>query len=278
VKVVVTGAHGLTGGAVVDALAARGHHVRAVVRRTDRVPGANETMVTDVTDREVMGSALSGAEALVHVAGIQLGEALVRLPALRDIRRVVVVSSAGIYSSHRASAATYGRNERALAASREDVVIVRPTMIYGAPRDRNVHHVIRFAQRWRFLPIPGDGASLIQPIHYLDLAAALATLVDRGGTGTIDAGGAFPHSLRDAAIAIFAALDAPARLVHVPLAPARGAAAFIDCVRGSRWRERVERALEDRSVDNGRLIELTGVHPRTFPEGVRDQVRELRGR
>jgi nucleoside-diphosphate-sugar epimerase len=276
-KVAVTGAAGLTGGAVVEALADRGHDVRGITRRKGEAHGMVASVVADVEDPHAMERALLGVEALVHVAGVHLGETLARQAAVRELRRLVVISTAGIYSAHRSSVGVYARNEAALRAVHPDVVFVRPTMIYGSARDRNVHHVIRFALRWRFLPVPGEGSMLIQPIHYRDLAAVAAELVASGATGVVDAGGARPVTLRDAARATFAALERPARLVTVPLGPSLMAASVLDALRGSRWRERVERTLEDRSVDNARLLALTRVRPREFEAGLRDEVRELRG-
>ena len=126
--------------------------------------------------------------------------------------------------------------------------------------------------RFRFLPLPGRGDGLLQPIHYADLAAAIATLVERGGSGVVDAGGAEPVTLRDAAAAILDALGLPRRLVPIPLAAARVAARGLDALGGGRWAEKVDRTLEDRVVDNTRLVSLTGIRPREFARGVRDQV------
>ncbi|HEV2250635.1 MAG TPA: NAD(P)-dependent oxidoreductase, partial [Candidatus Limnocylindria bacterium] len=134
---------------------------------------------------------------------------------------------------------------------------------------------VDFARRYRFLPLPGDGHGRMQPIHYEDLAAAVATLVERGASGIVDAGGAEPITIRDAASDILAALGLPLRLVRIPLPAARLAARTIDGLTESRWAEKVDRALEDRVVDNGRLVALTGVRPRAFAQGVRDQVAAL---
>ncbi|MGH2499519.1 MAG: NAD-dependent epimerase/dehydratase family protein, partial [Candidatus Limnocylindria bacterium] len=271
---------GLTGGAVVRDLARRGHDVIGVVRRGEQRGrlGGMETAVADCADPEAMAALLAGCDGLVHVAGIALGSALASVRGLRRLSTVVVVSSAGIYSAHQPSAALYREGEEALRAARPDLVLVRPTMIYGSERDRNVHHVIRFARRYGFLPIVGRGAGRLQPIHYADLAAAIGALVDAEVGEPLDAGGAAPITTRDAARAIFAALGRPARLVAVPAAPAWLLARAVDALRGTRWAERVRRAKEDRSVDNARLVQLTGVRPRDFETGVRDQVRESGGR
>ena len=271
-RILVTGAAGLVGGAVARRLAERGHEVVGVVRGLGQRSGGGATVVANVSDPAAMRALLAQSGACVHVAGIQLGERLAAAGAQGT--RLVAVSSAGVYSRHRASAGTYARHETALRATWRSIVVVRPTMIYGSSRDRNIHHVLALARRYRALPLPGTGSSLIQPIHYLDVAEALARLVDDDATGIVDAGGGAPISVRNAALRIFEALGLPARIVPLPLGPAIAVARLVDAVRGSRWTERLERLEEDRTVDNARLIALTDLRPRDLPAGLRDMVRD----
>lgn len=278
-KVVVTGAAGLTAGEVARRLTEQGATVVGVVRRPeqrDTLPGAR-LVVGDVADAALMGSLLEECDALVHVAGIHLAPALAHVPALRRVPRLVAVSSATVRSAHHASARVYRESEETVRAIRPDAIIVRPTMIYGSARDRNVQHVIRFARRFRFLPLVGDGRALLQPIHYVDLAAALVALIGARAERPVDAGGAAPVTVREAGEIIFAALDLPPRFLRLPLGPALALAGATDRLTRSRWRERIARTQEDRGVDNSDLIALTGVRPRSFSKGVGEEVRELGG-
>jgi len=72
-SVLVTGASGLVGSHVVEALAARGEPVRALVRPASRAAvlrlGA-ETVVGDVTDPAAWQAAARGTRAIVHAAAI----------------------------------------------------------------------------------------------------------------------------------------------------------------------------------------------------------------
>jgi hypothetical protein len=66
--VLVTGSAGRVGQAAISALNARGH----VIRGLDLVPtpGVDESFVGDIIDAAVVRRALTGAEVLVHLAGI----------------------------------------------------------------------------------------------------------------------------------------------------------------------------------------------------------------
>jgi NAD(P)H dehydrogenase (quinone) len=70
--ILLTGAAGKTGKAVLCALAARGVAVRALVHRgeqgeTVRALGAREVVVGDLLDRSVVGPAAAGARAVYHI-------------------------------------------------------------------------------------------------------------------------------------------------------------------------------------------------------------------
>lgn len=64
---VVLGANGGTGRAVVEELLGRGREVRAVTRRGDGPAGA-EQIAADVTDVDLLGRALEGADTVYHCA------------------------------------------------------------------------------------------------------------------------------------------------------------------------------------------------------------------
>src|SRR5262249_35438006 len=73
-KVLVTGATGFLGSWVVRELLARGHQVRALVRRTSSLANlgglAVERSEGDVTDITAVRKALEGCTGLVHTAGV----------------------------------------------------------------------------------------------------------------------------------------------------------------------------------------------------------------
>lgn len=119
---VVTGGAGFIGSHLVDALLARGHHVRVVDnlstgRRENLSPRA-ELIVGDVGDRMLMRAAMRGASGCFHLAAIasvaraneewtgthrcNQGGTIVVLEAARDAGRVPVVyaSSAAVYGDH----------------------------------------------------------------------------------------------------------------------------------------------------------------------------------
>ncbi|HXH01151.1 MAG TPA: NAD-dependent epimerase/dehydratase family protein [Xanthomonadaceae bacterium] len=108
------------------------------------------------------------------------------------------------------------------AASRQGVIatLLRPTLIYGAGRDRTLTRVAQLAQRWgRFvLPAGADGAR--QPVHVDDLAAAaLAACEHAAAIGRYDLPGGETLPYREMIARVLGTLTPPPRLHTLP-APA----------------------------------------------------------
>lgn len=95
-RVLVTGATGLVGGAVVHDLLARGHRVRALVRPAsdltnlgDPATSGVELALGDVLDRPSVERALQGCQAVIHTAGIAtIGK--------EDRARLIAVNAGGV--------------------------------------------------------------------------------------------------------------------------------------------------------------------------------------
>lgn len=169
--IVVTGAGGFIGSAVVAALHERGSHIRAHIGPPGfagrALPGAVETAYAEITDAAAMRSIVSGSDAVIHLAGppsvrasfdapaefaaIHVGGTTACLQACVDggVRRFVYVSSADVYGSPQTdrvaedhplsarspyAAAKIGAEHMVGAFAHAyglDAVILRPFSIYG---------------------------------------------------------------------------------------------------------------------------------------------------
>lgn len=179
-KIFVTGATGFTGSRVVPLLLKNGFEVRCLHRLTsDRSPlaGLNiEWVLGDVADTESLTSAMAGADALVNIASLGFGHAdsIIRVAIDAGTQRAVFISTTAIFTQLNASSKKVRvAAELAVETSGLKYTILRPTMIYGSPRDRNMWRLIKFMRVSPILPIFGDGKYLQQPIYVDDVAAAV---------------------------------------------------------------------------------------------------------
>lgn len=192
-RILVTGATGFAGPAVIAALTAQGHRVRAAVRRNRQPPCCAHDIVEAPGMAQAFDAAplVAGVDAVVHLAGIAHASSsippdvymAVNCEAARQlaaasreagVRRFIYVSSVraqcgpsvrGIVTESDAPAPTdaYGRSKlageravaQALAGSATDHVIMRPVLMYGPRAKGNMAALMRLARsRW---PLPLGG-------------------------------------------------------------------------------------------------------------------------
>jgi nucleoside-diphosphate-sugar epimerase len=212
VRVLVTGASGLLGGAVARELASRGHDVRTFQRRPAGLPGIVDTPGS-LTDTDAVRRAVQGVDAVVHLAAkvslagdpaefvsvnVEGTRRLIAEAAHAGVGRFVHISSPSVAHAGAAIAGDdarpadpehargdYARTKAiaerlALAADSPGfaVVAVRPHLVWG-PGDTQL--VARIAQRAAAgrLPLLGSGAALIDTTYLDNAATAITAALDR---------------------------------------------------------------------------------------------------
>ena len=188
-KIFVTGATGFTGTRVVPLLLKSGYNVRCLYRASsDRSSLAGldiEWALGDVSDPQSLTSAMQGTDALVNVASLGFGHAdsIVSAAKSAGIQRAVFISTTAIFTLLNAgSKKVRVAAELAIETSGLKYTILRPTMIYGSPRDRNMWRLIRFMRYSPIVPIFGDGKYLQQPIYVDNVAQAMVSCLSNDNT------------------------------------------------------------------------------------------------
>jgi nucleoside-diphosphate-sugar epimerase len=169
--------------------------------------------------------------------------------------------------------------EQQIRGSGLDWTILRPTMIYGAARDRNLSRLLLRLSRAKLLPVPGTGERLHQPVHVADVAAAvLAALTRTTAIGSLyNLAGPEPFPFAELLRTCARAVGSKTLLIPVPLAPlvmlARG---YELASRHPRIRpEQVLRLGEDKAFAIDEAVRDLGYAPRQFADGIGQEAREL---
>jgi nucleoside-diphosphate-sugar epimerase len=127
--------------------------------------------------------------------------------------------------SDREISALLSEGEARLRELHPSVTILRPTMIYGGPGDRNVERVAQQLLKFPFFPLVGSGMGLRQPVHADDLATAAVlsakSSLASGKTYNLAGSGVLPF--RQMIQRIGAANNSAVRFVSIPLPAARTA-------------------------------------------------------
>ena len=232
---------------VTTLLAGRGHQVRALVRRDDPGRAAAalpaERTPGDLADPAALAALTRGADVIVHLVGIivEAGAATFEavhvegtrrlLTAAREagVRRFVHMSAVGARDEPGATRyhRTKWRAEELVRSSGLSHAIFRPSIISG-PENRPIRTLARL-HRWSpLVPVFGDGGFAMQPVWIGDVALAFALAAERPAlSGVFELGGPATLTYEEFVRAIGRAAGHPRRLVHVPLAVARAAAAAL---------------------------------------------------
>jgi nucleoside-diphosphate-sugar epimerase len=232
----------------------------------------------DASDPESLGSAYSGEETVIHLSSIFHSPAL--LEACRESKRLIVVSSTGVFSKHRSRAAQIVEMERLVMNSGVPSTILRPTMIYGTPDDRNISRLVRFLERSRVVPLPSAGKARFQPVHVTDLARCILACLSIAGSidKSYNVPGGNAHSLAEIVRIIAGLLGRRVFIVPVPLALASLAVRTM----GQRIDpEQIERLREDKTFSYDKAARDLNYSPMPFEEGARlllDAIRSRRTR
>jgi nucleoside-diphosphate-sugar epimerase len=252
-RVLVTGAAGFVGSHFAPYLAGRGFAVRAIdVHPPERPQGSGvEFRVQDLREPRGLAAALADVDTVFNLASVHLDvhatpeqfesvnvralEQLIELSAAARVRRVVQVSSVGVYGhvAHPPAAEdaplhpeneyerTKAAGERAAseAARRTglDLVIVRPSWVYGVgcPRTRKLIGSLR-KRRFFFI---GRGNNLRHPVYIDDMLAALELAAMAGSEvsgRTFNVAGPRWMTVAEMVGEFARALQVPAPALHAP--------------------------------------------------------------
>jgi nucleoside-diphosphate-sugar epimerase len=262
-KILVTGASGLLGRAVAQALLGRGDEVTVTQRRASGLDCRE--IRGDIADPDVAGRAAAGQDAVVHLAAkvdvvgpwVQYARANVDgtrslLAAARrsGVGRLVNVSSPSVAhagsplmgagadpADPESARSNYSRSKAmaerlALAADGPELAVlcVRPHLVWGPGDTQLIGPIVARARAGR-LPMIGTGAALVDTTYLDNAVDALVAAVDRcgpvHGVSLVVSNGE-PRPVGEILRQVCAAAGVPAPRRHVPLRAAVAAGYVVE--------------------------------------------------
>lgn len=238
--VTVFGGSGFVGRHLVRRLAAEGWAVRVAVRDTVaaeflKSAGQINQVVPfpcDIGDRDSVARALAGASAAVYLVGILSGRErdfqrchaagpryVAEAARAAGVARLVHVSAIGAEAGATSLyARTKAEGEEAVRRVFTEATVLRPSVIFG-PEDKFFNLFGSIARLSPLMPVPGGGATRLQPVYVGDVVAAiLAALNDPSARGRVfELGGPRVLTLREILTTVLAVTRRKCLLVPWPL-------------------------------------------------------------
>ena len=296
-RILVTGASGFIGRALVRHLARVGHRVTALSRQSLALSGVRCIGIADYTDPAALTPLLAGQDVVIHLAALahRRGEqastafdgnvrataALAQACRQAQVQRLVFISSIGVYGRPRTIAPftedTPFAADEPYAASKiaceqvvqqeladRDWVIVRPPLVYGPDAPGNFGQLQRAVARGLWLPL-GRATPLRSFVGLDNLVdfIALCAVHPAVRQQTLVVADGEDVSTADFIRAIGHALGRPARLLNVPLPLLRGVAGLLGRA------EAVDKLLAPLQVDARKARQQLGwTPPLTLAQGL----------
>ncbi|GEM_PF-2404920 len=255
----VIGASGYVGQALVEVSNSRGFEVVEGHHRDSEPVDARSTSVVELSDAAALDRCLSGGfdgsvVVLPQLQGPDLDWILDRV----DGPRWVIFSSSQLSSSTPAPGFEIAAARERLAV-RRGAVVIRPTMVFGRGTDGNVSRLIHQLSSTRLPFQLGDGSQLVQPVHVDDLVDLVHRAIAAPAPGVVEAGGRDQLTARELLTMLTELLSVRTPTVRCPekvlsvtarLAPLIGLRA-----------DQVLRLVEDKVVENSLAQERFGWQP-----------------
>nr|POA15236.1 epimerase [Pseudomonas sp. MPBD7-1] len=272
-RIGILGGSSLLGERALPLLAQTGHLTSAFTRSLPKVPCPGVTWrKADDWHGLALDTFLSFAPLWV------LPDYLERL-ASTHVKRVVVLSSTSRFAKHASPDARERDVAQRLIRAEEQLeqwaserqiewVILRPTLIYGFGRDKNISQIARFIQRFGFFPLIGGGTGLRQPVHGDDVIQACLSAVSTPGLPSggynLSGGEALPYHMM--VRRIFQAMGRPERTLPLPAKALSAGVSILRCL--PRYRHLssalVGRMNQDLVFDHSHASDWLGFAPRAF--------------
>jgi len=236
--ILVTGATGFVGRALLRQLAQTGRPVRTLIRPSNRTPALPkgvpvEVAVASLNDERGLRAALQGVEIIYHLAGAEFAgvrgdiletdargtATLARAAADARVRRIFYLSHLGANrASYYPVLKVKGVAEEFIRKSGVDYTIFRSGLLYG-PEDHFSTAFARLGSTFPALFLPGDGEMTLQPLWVEDLVTCLVWSLDNRETlrQTYEVGGAEYFTFRQAVSIILETIQRRPTLVPLPL-------------------------------------------------------------
>ena len=180
IKILLLGGNGFTGKFVCKELIKRNITFRCLLRRYTDIDWFIKNKIDftfgNIDSRNDLLKSLNGCNYLINTTSL----AYINLDNLlsccdqKNIQRYLFVSSTSIFTKLNPKSKKLRMEAEEKIKSRNiNWTILRPTMIFGTPGDRNLIKIIKWISKYPFILIPGNGLALQKPVYVEDLSWAI---------------------------------------------------------------------------------------------------------
>lgn len=202
-------------------------HVIAVSRHPSKTDESITWLQADISQPSFSLQSIN-AEVMIYAAPLPLLPGLLQQAPAR-LKRVIAFSTTSRYTKtdsndpdERQLVQTYIQTEELIMRHCQqrqiNWTLLRPTLVYGCGKDKNVHFIAAFIKRFGMFPLLGQAKGLRQPVHADDLALACLQVLDCSASfnHAYNLSGGSSLTYQQMVEQIFHGLNKPVHLLKLP--------------------------------------------------------------
>lgn len=245
-----------------------------------------EKIYGDANDIHALRKLVHGADVVLHIANIHYSVPITKVCIVENVPKIILVHTTGIYSKYKSASNEYKQIETEIGNLIDnqnlEMIILRPTMIFGDMCDHNIHKFIKMVDHLPVMPEINHGTGKIQPVNARDLGKAYLQVCMAENLPENDyiLSGSSEISLHELFDLIGKDLGKKTRHLSVPMSVGTLGAKFLKIVSGGKidYLERVLRMGEDRSFDHDKATKDFDYFPEPFNIGLKREVERYQSR
>lgn len=262
-------------------------HIRCIIRASSNIQSLDASNISiekycgDLRDIPFLKGAMQDIDTVVHIAGIHWSKEVYEAAVYAGVKRLILVHTTGRYSKYKIASSEYIEIEDSILSRKDgiNVTILRPTMIYGSSRDRNIFKLIDYLYNHKIFPIFGKGNNLMQPVNARDLGNAYYDVLIRPDVTVnkqYNLSGGKAITYLELVKTISNELGKKHLFLHLPLnLSVTLVSVYNIIIKHAQFSvEQVLRMNEDRAYSHADAFKDFGYSPVDFYEGIKDEVKE----
>lgn len=237
----------------------------------------------DLNDYEFVSKIVQGMDIILHIAGIQISKILFKKAVQNKVDWIISIHTTGRYSKFKSASAEYIEIEDELLKLRNEIniTILRPTMIYGSSRDKNMSRLIKFLDKSPIYPIFGNGKNLMQPVNAIDLARSYIQVIEKSEATkneNYNLSGKYPEKYKNLINTVSKYLNKKVIVIKLPIFLSYYLVKFSRNIipKFPLNEEQVLRMKEDKDFTHLKATEDFGYNPMSFKEGIKEEINEYK--
>ena len=236
IKLVITGTSGFIGYHLVEQLSETSNYsITCLVRKNSNISNLKKLNVDivkcDLLDKDSVKNSVKGTDVVIHLAtlleshkdkdeifnsNIKMTQNI--LDCFSDMKQLIFSSTNVALDPHSFYAKSKVECENMIKSSSINYTILRIAPVLGQGSNSKSAELIRIINADRYVPIPGDGKQVLQPVHVNDVSdAIIKTIMNKEYFKRICAVSGEPITLEDYIDLIGKVLDHKVKKFHIPI-------------------------------------------------------------